>query len=470
MNHPPPLAASVVSPKPARRWHAVLKLAAIAGLIVLLQVPLLLVWNTLREREQRRRAASEEIASTWGGDQVIVGPVLAVPYTLVKYVPAQRVVGERLVEVQEQHEENGTAFFLPASFTVEGALEPSVKYRGIFRTVVYAARVTLAGEFLPDTSALGLEGAEYAWARARVLLSVSDPRGFRAAPTWRRGESETAFVPGAWRENWPQVVEAPVALNGPDDARGAFQIELTLQGAGRLAVAPVGAENRATLRAAWTDPSFDGRYLPVAHEITSEGFSARWEMSYFGRGFPQQWKEQVALPGVQGFTMASSAFGVTLATPVDAYRLVERSLKYALLFLGLVFAVFFLFEVTAATRVHVVQYLMVGAALTLFYLGFLALGEFIPSGAAYGVAAAASTLLIAGYSWSVLRAGWRTAIVGLGLAATYGYLYFILQLQDYALLAGTGALFALLAVAMWVTRRLDWDQLGTASARSGAQS
>jgi inner membrane protein len=126
------------------------------------------------------------------------------------------------------------------------------------------------------------------------------------------------------------------------------------------------------------------------------------------------------------------------------------------LFLVLVFANFFLFEVTAKLRIHPLQYLMVGAALVLFFLGYLALSEFIAAGLAYGAAAAASTVLVTGYSASVLRTGKRCGIVGGGLAGTYAYLYFILQLQDYALLAGTAAFFVLLGVGMWATRKIDW--------------
>ncbi|MGH8017754.1 MAG: inner membrane CreD family protein [Opitutaceae bacterium] len=95
-------------------------------------------------------------------------------------------------------------------------------------------------------------------------------------------------------------------------------------------------------------------------------------------------------------------------------------------------------------------------ALTLFYLGFLALGDFIGAGWAYALAALASSSLISGYSWSVLKTGSRTAFVASGLLVTYGGLYLILRMQDYALLAGSAVLFVLLAAIMWFTRRIDW--------------
>ncbi|MES1168663.1 MAG: inner membrane CreD family protein, partial [Oleiharenicola lentus] len=139
--------------------------------------------------------------------------------------------------------------------------------------------------------------------------------------------------------------------------------------------------------------------------------------------------------------------------------LAERAQKYGILFFVLVFAVFFLFEITAGLRIHPLQYAMVGAALCLFFLAFLALAEFWSTGVAYGVAAAACTALIAGYSWSFLKTGRRTLVIAGGLTATYGYLYFVLKSQDYALVAGTAALFAALALVMFCTRRINWYSL-----------
>ena len=153
-----------------------------------------------------------------------------------------------------------------------------------------------------------------------------------------------------------------------------------------------------------------------------------------------------------------SLFGVELVEVVDSYRVVERATKYAVLFIALLFTAFFLFEVLAALRLHVVHYTLVGAALVLFYLGLLSLSEFISFGAAYGVAALASTLLITCYSAAILRSGGRSLVIGGALGGIYGFLFFVLQMQDYALIAGTAALFAVLGVVMYATRKLDWGQ------------
>lgn len=484
-NLPPPVPASggadaarradaelTSPPAAARRVSAVLRLVVIGVLIGVLHVPLLFVWNTLDERQDLRDEAVAEIGRSWGEAQTLLGPVLAVPYTLVARVARQNAAGERAL-TEELREVKATAYFLPTQFVADGALDVSERHRGIFRTPVYATTLTLAGEFRPTARIPGLERASFDWAGARVLLGVSDLHGLRSAPVWNQGAADVPFAPAAPREGGWGGMEAGVALEGAEaPARLPFRITLALQGSRRIAFVPVGESNEVTLRGAWPDPSFDGAHLPAERTVAPEGFSARWVTTHFGRAFPSAWAEIPGRETLEARTLAATALGVTLATPIDTYRMVERALKYALLVLVLVFAVYFLFEVTSPVRVHPLQYLMVGGALVLFYLGFLALAEFVPVAAAYFSAAAASTLLIGGYSRCVLQAGTRSLLVSGGLAATYGYVYFMLQLQDYALLAGTAALFALLGAAMWATRRLDWSALETrpAAARTQGQA
>ncbi|HVU25070.1 MAG TPA: inner membrane CreD family protein [Opitutus sp.] len=140
----------------------------------------------------------------------------------------------------------------------------------------------------------------------------------------------------------------------------------------------------------------------------------------------------------------------------EGYRMVERALKHGVLVLTLVFTAFFLFETVAGLRLHAVHYGLVGAALCLFYLALLALGEVWPPGAAYVGAALASSLLIVLYSVSILHSYGRASLIAALLAAEHSVLYVVLRMEDYALLAGTGALFVALAALMFFTRNIDW--------------
>ncbi|MDQ5977679.1 MAG: hypothetical protein QG602_651 [Verrucomicrobiota bacterium] len=140
----------------------------------------------------------------------------------------------------------------------------------------------------------------------------------------------------------------------------------------------------------------------------------------------------------------------------EGYRMVERSLKHSVLVLTLVFAAFFLFETLAGLRLHAVHYGLVGAALCLFYLALLALGEVFAPGQAYIGAAVASSLLIVGYSISILHSYARAGSIAALLTAEHSVLYVVLRMEDYALLAGTTALFVVLAAIMFFTRNVDW--------------
>lgn len=429
--------------------HPVLaKLAGILALAVLLTLPLRLITGLLEERASRRDAAVAEITETWGRAQQITGPFLVVPYrddVLANRVPARLAV------------------FLPETLRVEGQLDPVRRHRGIYEAVVYSAALTISGRFTPpDPAALGLAGERLAWDRAYLALGVDDLRGARSALTVRWAGRELPLEPGARHDLLPAGVHAALpALEPATSGPLEFSLALDLNGSGRLAFAPVGAATEVRLRSAWTDPGFTGAILPAERTLTEAGFEATWRASYYGREYPRQWTSEIASPARDH--LARSAFGVELVNLIDAYRVVERATKYGLLFFVLIFAAFFLFEVLAALRLHAFHYILVGAALVLFYLALLSVSEFARFGVAYLVAASASTVLIALYSVSILRSGARSLVVTGALGAIYGFLFFVLRMQDYSLLAGTAALFAVLALTMYLTRKIDWHREAVAA-------
>lgn len=215
-----------------------------------------------------------------------------------------------------------------------------------------------------------------------------------------------------------------------------------------------------------TKPGQLHAFLPVSRRVGGTGFDARWSVSWFGRSYPQQWRKedqndsQILHEGepVSAFSreVDASAFGVELFLPVDAYKKTERSVKYGVLFILLTFVTFFLYEVFNPFQLHPVQYLLVGAALCLFYLLLLSISEHAPFGFAYVAASTATVLLIGGYSAAILRGRLRAVVMTIVLGFLYGYLYVLLQLEDYALLLGAIGLFLILALVMFVTRKVDW--------------
>jgi inner membrane protein len=265
--------------------------------------------------------------------------------------------------------------------------------------------------------------------------------------------------PGSTLKIYPQGVHADIANFKAPTAAMPFHFKLNVRGGGDLQFAPLGMENVVHLTSPWPDLSFHGAFLPTERTVTPQGFDATWKISYYGRNFPQQWRGIDTAFKPEDLT--ASYYGVGFLTLIDSYRSVERSIKYGILFIALVFVTFFLFEILARLRLHLIQYSLVSAALVLFYLALLSLSEILSFGASYLIASGLSTLLIAGYSSRILGRARLTTTLAAGLVAIYGALYVILQLEDYSLLVGTGVLVAALAAVMYATRNVNWHGTGT---------
>lgn len=453
---------SVASPEteapPTRRQrnNAAMKLIVIACLVLVGLVPLSLIRSVLSERKMRHREAIENITSTWGKAQTVAGPILVVPYYRQVKVWKEQSVAGRTERVETTERVLGRAYFLPEDLEVEGDLKPERLHRSIYEAIVFRSSLKLSGRFAPPSfEDLKVTDVDVQWKEAVLMMSITDLRGANQTLWLEWGNERIPLVPGGAALTIGPVVQARVPGVTANSQPLAFQLTFTVNGSESLRFAPFGMQNRVRLTSSFPDPSFQGAFLPAHRKVTPAGFEADWEVSYYGRAYPQQWSDSDPDP-FRGEAFHNSLFGVTIVPVVDSYRLVERSIKYGILFLALVFSAFFIFEVRWPVRVHPVQYTLVGAALCLFYLALLSLSEVISFGWAYLVGAAASTILVAGYSAFMLGAVRRASLVGLGLAAVYGYIYIILLQQDYALLYGTAALFAVVAAAMYATRNINW--------------
>jgi inner membrane protein len=443
-----------LAPPATRRFSTVLRLGAIGFLALLLLVPLALVQDVLRERLERRDAAVREVTATWGSEQVVVGPILVVPYRYVRTATKDQEVNGRVERVATRETLVGRAYFLPETFTADARLTPDRLHRGIYEAVVYRGTLTLGGAFAkPSFDEWNVDPSDVLWDEAELTLAATDLRGAQEALSVKLGDRAVPLEPGSRLEVFTGGVHARLAGLAAQVDRVAFEIGLTVNGSRGLRIAPVGATNDVAMSSAWPDPSFQGAFLPAERDVRPDGFTARWRMSYYGRSYPQRWTHKAEFPAA---AIKASLFGVDMVSPLDSYRFVERSIKYGVLVIVLIFTAFFLFEVLAAARVHPFQYTLVGAALCLFYLGLLALSEVMPFGAAYAAGAALSVALISLYCVRALGGGRRGAVVAAGLAVIYGFLYVVLRLQDYSLLVGTAGLFVVLALLMYLTRGIDW--------------
>ncbi|HXA08592.1 MAG TPA: cell envelope integrity protein CreD [Chthoniobacterales bacterium] len=455
MQPPPPLPRSQPF---LRRNRTVIKLFGVGALILILLIPLAMIHGVLSDRLERRNEAVSEITDSWGKEQNILGPVLGVPFQYKFRSMKDTTMPDGHVERREVEETLvANAFFLPESLQITGDAQTQTLHRGIYNAAVFRAQVKLSGKFAPpDFGALKIDLKDVQWKDAFVTIAVSDLRGTREGLVLDWNGTKRSLQPGAQLPGYTTGATALLGLDHPLASAADFAISLDVNGSGGIYFAPFGVRNEAELKSNWPDPGFRGAFLPAERSVRPDGFAAKWKVSYYGRDYPQSW---TSIRGNQRFnekTVAASFFGAEFLSILDAYRFVERSIKYGVLFLVLVFTTFFLFEVTARQKIHPFQYLMVGAALCLFYLLLLSISEFIGFGLAYLIAAVAATVLITWYCNFFLGGGVRTLMIGAGLAGVYTFLYITLRQQDYALLMGAIALFILLAVVMYVTRKVDW--------------
>jgi inner membrane protein len=453
---PPPLPKS--QPSFARRQSTIIKLLGVGALVLILLIPLVMITGVLSDRLSRRNEAVADITSSWGREQSVLGPVLGIPFQYkfkaVKETPAPDGKMERR-EVEETG--IGTAYFLPESLKIDGDVQTQTLHRGIYEAAVFRAQVMLSGKFAPpDFGPLKIDLKDVQWKDAFVTMAVNDLRGTREGLVLDWGGTKRPMLPGSQVPGYTTGATASLGSEQPIASEITFSIPLDFNGSDGVFFAPFGVQNEVTLKSNWPDPAFRGSFLPAERSVRPDGFNATWRVSYYGRDYPQSWTSRGGNERFNVQSVTNSRFGANFLSILDTYRYVERSIKYGVLFLVLVFTTFFLFEVTARQKIHPFQYLMVGAALCLFYLLLLSISEFVGFGWAYLIAAVASTMLITWYCRFFLGGGMRTLMIGAGLAGVYTFLYITLRQQDYALLMGAIALFIVLAIVMYVTRKVDW--------------
>ena len=440
------------------RYPAIVELLILGGLVVVLMIGLALIRSLVSERSQRAGTVRAEIASSWGQRQTVGGPVLIVPFR-VRYIDSygkHHVITER-------------ARFLPERLKTKGLLNPERRHRGIYATVLYSADLRVEAVFArPDFSAWNVPPEDILWNEAVVTMGISDLRGIRGNPAFKWGGHPVALSGGSGDAKlWASGLSAPIPLasEAPAGTQYPFAFDLRLNGSEEIRFLPLGGETVVELTSAWPDPSFSGAYLPETRAVAANGFTARWSISSVARSYPQRWRdsgeENVNALGA----VAPSSFGVGLFSPISHYQKTERSMKYGALFIVLTFLTFFLYELLSPVTLHPVQYFLVGGALCLFYLLLLSLSEHAAFGAAYTIASVATIALISCYSAALL--GSRMRVLGLTgvLGLLYGYLYVLLQLEDWALLMGSLGLFLILALVMYTTRRVDWGAAHVGRAR-----
>lgn len=426
-----------------------LKLIAVCTLAVFMTIPALFVNQLVADRTNRAAEVVKDISSHVGGPQTFLGPTLAVPYSVPPSSPnTPRSIGIYLI--------------FPAQGSADVTTTTTEKRRSLFRVPVFQADLKFESTFdLTKTPATGPEAAEFDWSHAEVIVGASDARGAMTDATLE-GDGATATLT-------PSELSDRISIYGNENARTKMVLlgaklagtakppspmhvtsTLKFSGAERIAVLAYAKSTHLTARGDWPSPGFNGAFLPVSHTLSDRGFRAEWSVPFTARG--------VRAEGPLGTTngLGATAMGLSFIEVADAYQSVNRSLKYVLLILGLVFLSYFVFEVTTGKQVHPAQYILVGLAQIIFYLLLLSIAERIGFDLGFLAAAGATVALLsanAGWIFHSRTHGARALAV---FSVLYLLIYLLLRLEDNALLAGAISSFLAIAAVMYLTRKLDW--------------
>lgn len=446
-----------------------LKLLLVCLLVLVMGIPLLTVGALVAERAGRARQVTAEIGANAGGEQVVGGPMLLVPY--------QRQVESTDDQGRVQRRtERGSFVVFPETGSADTTLTVDERRRGIYRAAIYTAATEFDAAFTPADALAGVDPAyRFDWSQARIVMFVRDSRAIRNAAELRFADGSTATLepisdlsvaapspdysrPGVYSTpayqppSNLQAFAAPAPFNSaPADFSVETRLELT--GAQRFALVAFAQDTSATIRGDRSDTRVEGYFQSAeALDPTEQGFVVSWRVPFVARGI----EKAADLSSFDLGAAASRDMAVSFVATDDVYQGVARAVRYGVMFIGIVFLATLIFEAVSGKRAHPAQYLLVGLAQCVFYLLLLSMTEIIGFSLAFGIGAAATVALLsyyAGASFNSMGVGVRT--LG-GLAALYAAMYVLMTLEDFALLAGSLVAFAVIAATMIATRRIDW--------------
>lgn len=425
------------------------KIMSVGFMGLLLIIASWMISSTVSARRESWNTIRKGLVATWGEPQDVVGPILRVP-----------VRTETKDRNGQPASEPTVAWFLPERLALDGAFGTELLKHGICKTSVYSTDMKIAGAFPANMAAILAEhGMKPDWGQAKLILGVSDLRGIKNSPLLDWGGEKLALQPTTEPVDMKGgVLEARVGR----EPRGEvpFGANLKIRGSQQAGFIPIGKTTTVVLRSPWKTPEFIGPFFPDSKTVDAAGFTAAWSIPGISRSIPQYW-----FGGARD--LKASRFGVDFAVPVDYYRATTRAIQYATMFIFLTLVVFFFIEFFLKQRLHPVQYLLVGAAIVLFYLLLLSLAEHLAFPLAYALAAAAVVGVVGSYTHWIIKRRSVTASVGGILAGLYSFFYTLLQMEEYSLLLGSAGMLGALVLIMYLTRDFEWYSLEQAEGRPG---
>ncbi len=384
------------------------KFYIVLGMLLLLLIPIMFIYGLLDDRENYQREAIAKVKQAWAGVQVINAPSVN-------------------VKIPGKKGEFTTKELALNNYDIEILANTEYRKKGMFKVPVYTADVLIKGDFKNTYGNINNLDTT-------LEFKVSDSKGFVSSPEVKFFSKEFEHVNST---EYTKRVNSSAKII-------PFEIKYQLRGSDSISVVPNGQYNTIEIEGNWANPEFIGNFLPKEKEVRDDGFEGEWTM-----------------PAIAVSSFETPQAGVSFITPVDNYRMASRALKYAVLFLALTFLAFFIFEIAAEKKrpIHQLQYLMMGGAMLIFYLLLISCSELMAFWAAYTIAAIMTITLIGLYTYNIITAKQdkKFALIISGIMLMlYIFFYVLLAIEDFSLLIGSLVLFAVMALIMYTTRKVDW--------------
>ncbi len=439
--------------------NIIIKILLIGVISICLLIPSGLINELNSERSVFSKEAIKEVSDKWSSEQTISGPIIYIPYTY------NLQTTDSTGKVVKSSKIKDFITLLPQSLEVKGNLTPESRIRGLYEVVVYNSNIEISGKFDKNIiSEIDLNDAEILFDKAEFLVGISDLRGIEQQLSLTFGNENFDFNPGLPNKQiLSSGLTTKINLTNQKETEVNFNLNIKLKGSQKFYFTPVGKTTDVTIESNWPNPSFNGSFLPDSRKVTDKGFSANWNILHLNRNYPQIWKGN-------SFNLEGTKFGIDLIIPVDNYQKSYRSTKYAILFIGLTFLVFFFIEIKQKINIHPVQYILVGLALVIFYTLLLSITEHLNFNFAFIISAIMTIILIATYVKAILKSNNFAILISLVLVLLYTFIFSIIQMEDYALLIGSIGIFIILATTMYFSRKIDWYNLSIQNEQTKADN
>lgn len=434
-------------------WQSSTAKIILVGLLTLvLLIPLQYVKSLINERAERQEDVVTEINQKWGGNVFFYGPVLKVPYKQITETTNIDPATKKAVTQQKAFREY--AYFFPENLKMTAGVPTKGLNRNNYESAVFDSKMNFKGNYTtPDFTSQNIGDTNVEWEKATVLIETTNLKGITGGVTIKLNGKDYAFEPIAAKSSRDTTVTLETKAINLRDAfaeQVAFNLDVKYKGSKAIQVVPIGKITEATMTSNWHTPSFTGNYIPESKTINDNGFTANWKISYLNRPFPQQHFGE--MPDLTQYT-----FDTNFLIPVNEYQKNERASKYGFLVIGLTFLIFFLIQSISRISIHIFQYTMIGLALIMFYTLLISITEHSSFRLAYIIAGLSVVIMITVYSYSILKNVKFPMLIAFSLSALYSFIYVIIQLENYALLAGSIGLFLILGAVMYFSRKIDWN-------------